>query len=54
MLESDFLPLVGVYANSEFQEDDLILKDQILVGIQHSSNKVTYSFCSFMFLSIFF
>ncbi|KAF8067452.1 hypothetical protein N665_1153s0020 [Sinapis alba] len=39
----------GVYANSEFQEDDLILKDQILVGIQHSSNKVDCLVCSFCF-----
>lgn len=39
---------IGVYANSEFQEDELILKDEILVGIQHSSNKVT-STCSFFF-----
>ncbi|KAL1197499.1 Histone-lysine N-methyltransferase ATXR2 [Cardamine amara subsp. amara] len=39
----------GVYANSEFQEDELILKDQILVGIQHSSNKVDCLVCSFCF-----
>lgn len=41
--------LLGVYANSEFQEDELILKDQILVGIQHSSNKVDCLVCSFCF-----
>ncbi|KAF2547228.1 hypothetical protein F2Q70_00022688 [Brassica cretica] len=39
----------GVYANSEFQEDELILKDEILVGIQHSSNKVDCLVCSFCF-----
>jgi hypothetical protein len=30
----------GVCANKEFAEGDLILKDQILVGAQHSLNKV--------------
>ncbi|KFK39502.1 hypothetical protein AALP_AA3G252100 [Arabis alpina] len=39
----------GVYAKSEFKEDELILKDQILVGIQHSSNKVDCLVCSFCF-----
>ncbi|KAG2306538.1 hypothetical protein Bca52824_026286 [Brassica carinata] len=39
----------GVYATSEFQEDELILKDEILVGIQHSSNKVDCLVCSFCF-----
>ncbi|CAN6999790.1 unnamed protein product [Brassica rapa subsp. trilocularis] len=39
----------GVYADSEFQEDELILKDEILVGIQHSSNKVDCLVCSFCF-----
>ncbi|KAG7632121.1 SET domain [Arabidopsis suecica] len=39
----------GVYANSEFDEDELILKDEILVGIQHSSNKVDCLVCSFCF-----
>uniref|UniRef100_A0A1J3G1H6 Histone-lysine N-methyltransferase ATXR2 n=1 Tax=Noccaea caerulescens TaxID=107243 RepID=A0A1J3G1H6_NOCCA len=38
-----------VYANSEFEEDELILKDQILVGMQHSSNKVDCLVCSFCF-----
>ncbi|KAF3611298.1 hypothetical protein DY000_02049370 [Brassica cretica] len=42
-------PLPSVYANSEFQEDELILKDEILVGIQHSSNKVDCLVCSFCF-----
>lgn len=31
---------VGVYSEADFGEDDLILKDQMLVGAQHSSNKV--------------
>lgn len=31
---------VGVYSKVDFREDDLILKDQMLVGAQHSSNKV--------------
>lgn len=30
----------GVYANFNFKEGDLVLKDSILFGIQHSSNKV--------------
>lgn len=34
------LVLAGVCANKEFAEGDLILKDQILVGAQHSLNKV--------------
>lgn len=33
-----------VFAESEFKEGDLVLKDQMLVGAQHSSNKVLYSF----------
>ena len=32
--------LAGVCANKDFAEGDLILKDQILVGAQHSLNKV--------------
>jgi hypothetical protein len=32
--------LAGVFANKDFAEDDLILKDQMLVGAQHSLNKV--------------
>ncbi|XP_010466447.1 PREDICTED: histone-lysine N-methyltransferase ATXR2-like isoform X1 [Camelina sativa] len=39
----------GVYANSEFQEEELIMKDEILVGIQHSSNKMDCLVCSFCF-----
>lgn len=32
----------GVYADSDFGEGELVLKDQILVGAQHSSNKVLF------------
>ncbi|XP_073003252.1 histone-lysine N-methyltransferase ATXR2 [Typha latifolia] len=39
----------GVYANREFKEDEVILKDQILVGAQHSSNKVDCLVCSYCF-----
>ena len=34
----------GVYADMEFEEGDLVLKDQMLVGVQHSSNKVPTNF----------
>lgn len=30
----------GVYAETDFKESDLVLKDQMLAGAQHSSNKV--------------
>ena len=30
----------GVYADLDFEEGDLVLKDQMLFGVQHSSNKV--------------
>ncbi|KAF6159260.1 hypothetical protein GIB67_032031 [Kingdonia uniflora] len=39
----------GVYANSDFSEGKLVLKDQILVGAQHSSNKVDCLVCSYCF-----
>ncbi|XP_042483168.1 histone-lysine N-methyltransferase ATXR2 [Macadamia integrifolia] len=39
----------GVYAVTEFAEDDLVLKDQMLVGAQHSSNKVDCLVCSYCF-----
>ncbi|XP_047939856.1 histone-lysine N-methyltransferase ATXR2 [Salvia hispanica] len=39
----------GVYSEVDFQEDDLILKDRMLVGAQHSSNKVNCMVCSFCF-----
>lgn len=32
----------GVYADSDFGEGELVLKDQMLVGAQHSSNKVLF------------
>lgn len=48
---------VGVYSKVDFQEDDLILKDQMLVGAQHSSNKVSdyakVSFSNLCFLVTF-
>lgn len=31
---------LGVYAAMDFKEDELVLKDQMLVGTQHSFNKV--------------
>lgn len=37
-----------MYAVKDFKEDQLVLKDQMLVGNQHSFNKVFASF--FMFL----
>ncbi|BAS91148.1 Os04g0629100, partial [Oryza sativa Japonica Group] len=39
----------GVCANKEFAEGDLILKDQILVGAQHSLNKIDCAVCSYCF-----
>ncbi|CAH1423548.1 unnamed protein product [Lactuca virosa] len=39
----------GVYADMEFEEEDLILKDQMLFGVQHSSNKIDCLVCSFCF-----
>ncbi|KAJ0974813.1 hypothetical protein J5N97_016778 [Dioscorea zingiberensis] len=36
----------GVYANKEFKEGELILKDEMLVAAQHSSNKVDCLVCS--------
>lgn len=39
----------GVYSEAEFGEDDLILKDQMLAGAQHSSNKIDCLVCSFCF-----
>ena len=32
----------GLYADLDFKEGELVLKDQMLVGIQHRSNKVFY------------
>lgn len=34
--------IAGVYADLDFQEGDLVLKDQMLFGVQHSANKVLY------------
>lgn len=42
----------GVYANINFEEGDLVLKDQMLVGAQHSSNKIDCLVCSFCFCFI--
>ncbi|GJN01663.1 hypothetical protein PR202_ga18944 [Eleusine coracana subsp. coracana] len=39
----------GVCANKDFDEDDLILKDQMLVGAQHSLNKLDCIVCSYCF-----
>ncbi|KAF8649304.1 hypothetical protein HU200_064364 [Digitaria exilis] len=39
----------GVCANRDFAEEDLILKDQILVGSQHSLNKIDCIVCSYCF-----
>lgn len=34
--------ITGVYADLDFQEGDLVLKDQMLFGVQHSANKVSF------------
>ncbi|KAF8391480.1 hypothetical protein HHK36_023785 [Tetracentron sinense] len=39
----------GVYADLEFREGELVCKDQMLVGAQHSSNKVDCLVCSYCF-----
>ncbi|NP_001149542.1 MYND finger family protein [Zea mays] len=39
----------GVYANRDFGEDDLVLKDQMLVGAQDSLNKIDCVVCSYCF-----
>ncbi|XP_031105734.1 histone-lysine N-methyltransferase ATXR2 [Ipomoea triloba] len=39
----------GVYAEKNFKEGDLILKDKMLVGAQHSSNKIDCLVCSYCF-----
>ena len=38
---------VGLYADLDFKEGELVLKDQILVGAQHCSNKVLYIWFAF-------
>ncbi|XAR55405.1 Histone-lysine N-methyltransferase [Bertholletia excelsa] len=44
----------GVYADVDFKEGGLVLKDQMLAGIQHSSNKIDCLVCSFCFCFIGF
>ncbi|KAL3509663.1 hypothetical protein ACH5RR_029064 [Cinchona calisaya] len=39
----------GVYANMDFKKGDLVLKDPMLFGIQHSSNKMDCLVCSHCF-----
>ncbi|XP_068668301.1 histone-lysine N-methyltransferase ATXR2 isoform X2 [Aristolochia californica] len=39
----------GVYANKVFEEGELVLKDQILFGAQHSSNKMDCLVCGHCF-----
>ncbi|XP_011625872.1 histone-lysine N-methyltransferase ATXR2 isoform X3 [Amborella trichopoda] len=39
----------GVYAEANYMEGDLVLKDQMLVGTQHVSNKVDALVCSYCF-----
>lgn len=39
----------GVYADLDFQQGDLVLKDQMLFGVQHSSNKIDCFVCSFCY-----
>ncbi|KAH7576775.1 hypothetical protein JRO89_XS01G0145900 [Xanthoceras sorbifolium] len=39
----------GVYADADFEEGELVLKDPILVGMQHSSNKFDCLVCSSCF-----
>lgn len=39
----------GVYADTEFEEEDLVLKDQMLIGVQHSSNKIDCLVCCYCF-----
>lgn len=44
--------IAGVYASTNFKEGELLLKDQMLVGAQHSSNKVLEILCS-LFVPLF-
>lgn len=37
----------GMFADKDFQEDELVLRDHMLVGAQHFSNKVDSFVCSF-------
>uniref|UniRef100_A0A1D1YJJ1 Histone-lysine N-methyltransferase ATXR2 n=1 Tax=Anthurium amnicola TaxID=1678845 RepID=A0A1D1YJJ1_9ARAE len=42
----------GVYANADFKAGELVLKDQMLVASQHSSNKIDCLVCSYCFCYI--
>ncbi|PNX54312.1 histone-lysine N-methyltransferase ATXR2-like protein, partial [Trifolium pratense] len=50
---STVIPNIGfifcLYAATDFKEDELVLKDQMLVGAQHSFNKIDCFVCSFCF-----
>ncbi|XP_039040385.1 histone-lysine N-methyltransferase ATXR2-like [Hibiscus syriacus] len=39
----------GVFAETDFEEEELIFKDQMLVGAQHPSNKIDCLVCSHCF-----
>ncbi|XVF01825.1 hypothetical protein REPUB_Repub04eG0122800 [Reevesia pubescens] len=39
----------GVFAETDFEDEQLILKDQMLVGAQHPSNKIDCLVCSYCF-----
>ncbi|CAA0839094.1 Histone-lysine N-methyltransferase ATXR2 [Striga hermonthica] len=39
----------GVYSAVDFEENDLVLKDQMLAGAQHYSNKIDCMVCSYCF-----
>ncbi|KAK7272303.1 hypothetical protein RJT34_28813 [Clitoria ternatea] len=39
----------GLYAARDFKEGELVLKDHMLVGVQHSLNKIDCLVCSFCF-----
>ncbi|KAH7865467.1 hypothetical protein Vadar_007102 [Vaccinium darrowii] len=41
--------VLGVYADVDFKEGDLVLKDQMLDAAQHSANKIDCLVCSFYF-----
>ncbi|KAK4368452.1 hypothetical protein RND71_012244 [Anisodus tanguticus] len=44
--------IAGIYAETDFKEEDLVLKDQMLAGTQHSSNMVDCLVCSYCFCFI--
>ncbi|XP_020204122.1 histone-lysine N-methyltransferase ATXR2 [Cajanus cajan] len=39
----------GLYADKDFKEGELVLKDPMFVGVQHSLNKIDCLVCSFCF-----